>query len=586
MAVWDEYTKKLKFFTCYGIVFDSIQLTNEESAQIISKILDPFVFYKKYNYEAISRIEKAETIFRLHGQKALLDTSYNCRVVFNAAPVKSAQSTLQKLIAIEGFLKRICLYLRLFDAKSPQHSPVKDSSQFRQDLAGLMIKKGDSTEYYNISPLSTVSKIVLRKQDPGKLFVYNLEGSIIDSVPLKSAKYAALLEQKQDVFLLYRGWLELQWQQLFNEQMRGAEHFLTLDSGYYAPANMVEKDEQFQDWLLQIKAQRDVIEKKISRLIVPEGIYVEKLIRSFYSDLPSEISYLPGLGFSYSTSYVRGRKVYEMTDHRRNVMASINDRKKSIDSNNDGVTDYYNADVITAADYYPFGMWEPGRAFGAGGNYRYGYNGKENDNEEKGEGNQQDYGMRIYDPRIGRFLSVDPLARFYPGNSVYAFAENSPINFIDLDGLEKFSQQQLNSIKSQNEAKLKVIKQNARLRAIALKGGADAALNANSLGLTDFFGGTNNVNKYGTKEEREAYLRGRVGGDIASIFTGTAEIPTGGAIAASTGLETAGVGAAVGGVVSGHGALTGLIASADLGASLRELYNLNVEGTSGGDVSA
>ncbi|NIG52806.1 RHS repeat-associated core domain-containing protein [Chitinophaga sp. Cy-1792] len=72
------------------------------------------------------------------------------------------------------------------------------------------------------------------------------------------------------------------------------------------------------------------------------------------------------------------------------------------------------------------------------GVYRYGFNGKENDNEVKGEGNQQDYGMRIYDPRVGRFLSVDPLAKEYPWNSTYAFAENDIIRAIDLDGLEKY----------------------------------------------------------------------------------------------------------------------------------------------------
>jgi RHS repeat-associated protein len=47
--------------------------------------------------------------------------------------------------------------------------------------------------------------------------------------------------------------------------------------------------------------------------------------------------------------------------------------------------------------------------------YRYGFNGKENDNEAKGEGNQQDYGMRIYDPRLGRFLSMDPLSNLFHG---------------------------------------------------------------------------------------------------------------------------------------------------------------------------
>jgi len=70
--------------------------------------------------------------------------------------------------------------------------------------------------------------------------------------------------------------------------------------------------------------------------------------------------------------------------------------------------------------------------------YRYGFNGKENDNEVKGQGNQQDYGMRIYDPRIGKFLSVDPITNQYPELTPYQFASNTPIQAIDLDGQEKF----------------------------------------------------------------------------------------------------------------------------------------------------
>jgi RHS repeat-associated protein len=73
--------------------------------------------------------------------------------------------------------------------------------------------------------------------------------------------------------------------------------------------------------------------------------------------------------------------------------------------------------------------------------YRFGFNGKENDNEVKGDGNQQDYGMRIFDPRLGRFLSADPLIvqnQEYPELSPYQFASNTPIQGIDLDGLEAF----------------------------------------------------------------------------------------------------------------------------------------------------
>jgi RHS repeat-associated protein len=80
----------------------------------------------------------------------------------------------------------------------------------------------------------------------------------------------------------------------------------------------------------------------------------------------------------------------------------------------------------------------PGRKYSSANGYRYGFNGKENDKEVKGDGNQQDYGMRIYDPRLGRFLSVDPLSEEYPWNSTYAYAENDVIRAIDIEGAEKY----------------------------------------------------------------------------------------------------------------------------------------------------
>ncbi len=110
----------------------------------------------------------------------------------------------------------------------------------------------------------------------------------------------------------------------------------------------------------------------------------------------------------------------------------ISDKKTFIGS-------YYESDVLTMNDYYPFGSQMQGRKYLQGNTkYRYGFNGKENDNEVKGEGNQQDYGMRIYDPRLGRFLSVDPLTKSYPWYTPYFFAGNKPIWAIDLDGLEEY----------------------------------------------------------------------------------------------------------------------------------------------------
>jgi RHS repeat-associated protein len=88
--------------------------------------------------------------------------------------------------------------------------------------------------------------------------------------------------------------------------------------------------------------------------------------------------------------------------------------------------DYYVADVASASDYYPFGMQMPSLILTASNtNYRYGFNGKELDPNM--DGNNYDYGFRIYNPQIGKFLSTDPLAKKYPWYTPYQFAGNKPI---------------------------------------------------------------------------------------------------------------------------------------------------------------
>jgi RHS repeat-associated protein len=140
------------------------------------------------------------------------------------------------------------------------------------------------------------------------------------------------------------------------------------------------------------------------------------------------------LGSGLSVIFDRGNKLFELSNHLGNVLVTLNDKKLGVSSNNSTV-DYFNPQVVSAQDYYPFGMLQPGRSMNAGG-YRYGFNGKENYNEVKGEGNPQDYGMRVYDPRVGRFLSVDPLTKTYPYYTPYQFSSNMPIAAIDRDGLE------------------------------------------------------------------------------------------------------------------------------------------------------
>ena len=70
--------------------------------------------------------------------------------------------------------------------------------------------------------------------------------------------------------------------------------------------------------------------------------------------------------------------------------------------------------------------------------YRYGFNGMEKDDEVKGSGNHIDFGARGYDPRKGRWLSVDPFFDKYPGITPFRFGLNNPITYLDPDGNTEF----------------------------------------------------------------------------------------------------------------------------------------------------
>jgi len=159
-----------------------------------------------------------------------------------------------------------------------------------------------------------------------------------------------------------------------------------------------------------------------------------------------------------------GLKRYELTNHLGNVMAVITDRINIIsddtmssggpppgggpnggadpDDPNNGDDPFSTnsrilADVVSVNDYYPFGLNMPGRSFSTS-SYAYGFNGKrKDDNGEWGANTHYDYGFRIYNPAIAKFLSVDPLTAEYPWYTPYQFAGNTPIAAIDLDGLEE-----------------------------------------------------------------------------------------------------------------------------------------------------
>lgn len=114
--------------------------------------------------------------------------------------------------------------------------------------------------------------------------------------------------------------------------------------------------------------------------------------------------------------------VFNYTDHLGNVRLSYG----------------LNANVLTIFEennYYPFGLKHNGyNPISPIPENRRLFNGKELQ-DELGL-NQYDYGARNYDPALGRWMNVDPLAETSRRFSPYAYALNNPVLFIDPDGME------------------------------------------------------------------------------------------------------------------------------------------------------
>lgn len=97
---------------------------------------------------------------------------------------------------------------------------------------------------------------------------------------------------------------------------------------------------------------------------------------------------------------------------------------------NNRVVSEQDGTVVQTNDYYPYGMTFAEST--ATDTQPYKYNGKELD--IKGGLNLYDYGARHYDPVLGRFMTIDPLAEKYYSISPYAYCAGNPLKYIDLKG--------------------------------------------------------------------------------------------------------------------------------------------------------
>ncbi len=146
---------------------------------------------------------------------------------------------------------------------------------------------------------------------------------------------------------------------------------------------------------------------------------------------PQIFSITSGFGTAFLSTFTRGEKIFELSNHLGNVLETVNDKKIAFDDDADDVIDYYEADVITANDYYPFGMLMVGRIYQmAKGTYRYSINGQEKSSEVAPNTTTAEYWE--YDSRIVRRWNIDKVYK----NSPYEVYGGNPILYSDPLGLD------------------------------------------------------------------------------------------------------------------------------------------------------
>jgi RHS repeat-associated protein len=286
---------------------------------------------------------------------------------------------------------------------------------------------------------------------------------------------------------------------------------------------------------------------------------------------------IPVYGLDRIGTYFKadGSTIYELKDHLGTVRVTFTKQ------NNDPVMQYW-------ADYYPFGMKMPYRDQSSTG-YRYAFQGQERD----GETGREAFDLRMWDGRIGRWMTPDPYGQYF---SPYVGMGNNPIGMVDPDGgyavgggepgwFSRFGGWISNKWKSLTGSKPDEIVEAGELQEVVIsrhpmkKMGYTALGAMNAISSNALWGG----GRYRTPEDfgefEEQFRWGQLTGDLISTFTAPLEFSAGAALMGGSGLlipETGGastVGVVAGGAIMIHAGGMGIVSAQNTVGSIQGLVN-------------
>jgi RHS repeat-associated protein len=231
----------------------------------------------------------------------------------------------------------------------------------------------------------------------------------------------------------------------FKDDLTGATLDNTTDYGYDSNGNMKsDTNKNISNIVynyLNLPTQVTIGGLNINYVYDATGTKLQKTVNGLTTDYAEGFIYEANQlkFFSQPEGYAANNSgtfsyIYQYKDHLGNVRLSYGD------GNNNGVVG--TSEIVEENNYYPFGLkhkgYNSGFVIGSGNStaQKYKYNGKELQ-DELGL-NFYDYGARNYDPALGRWMNMDPLAEKYFGATPYNYVLDNPVNAIDPDGMDVY----------------------------------------------------------------------------------------------------------------------------------------------------